>query len=53
MKVVFILSSATILLFLSLLHLSWVVGGKWGLEAAIPRTEGGSRLTCMLSCLRS
>ncbi|MDF2684113.1 MAG: conserved hypothetical rane protein [Brevibacillus sp.] len=43
MKIVFILSSATILLFLSMLHLYWVVGGKWGLEAAIPRTEDDTR----------
>ncbi|MED4586514.1 DUF3995 domain-containing protein [Brevibacillus choshinensis] len=43
MKIAFILSSAAILLFLSLLHLYWVVGGKWALEAAIPRTKDGSR----------
>ncbi|QRG66015.1 DUF3995 domain-containing protein [Brevibacillus choshinensis] len=42
MKAAFILTSAAFLLFISLLHLYWAAGGKWGLEVAIPRTPSDS-----------
>ncbi|GED72127.1 hypothetical protein BRE01_58290 [Brevibacillus reuszeri] len=39
----FILSSATILLFIALLHAYWAAGGRWSLGEVIPRTSDESR----------
>ena len=43
MTTFFVVSSAAILLFVSLLHVYWAIGGRWSLGEVIPRTSDESR----------
>jgi len=41
---IFLLMLFAIFLILSLLHLYWTLGGKWGLDASLPTDEKGEKL---------
>ncbi|MNR06004.1 hypothetical protein D3C85_1220580 [compost metagenome] len=42
MSTMIVYLSATILVFISLIHVYWAFGGRWGSRAALPQKKGGA-----------
>jgi len=54
MTTVLALINALIFAFLGGIHIYWMIGGKWGLEQALPMSGGGGKLRVSpgpLSCI--